>query len=162
MGIGFVGVGALPLKSGSRTCVSRRTRRSPMMMAQGGGDANKPFGMFGQMGKIMDAYKKAQEFTKETKIMQEELAATELEGTARDGLVKVVMTGNQVPLSVEVSEELLGEGSEAVSEACTEAFKEAHRISVAHMQTNLSNLTASFGLPANIGEGPGAPPGGPQ
>mmetsp|Transcript_34207 Transcript_34207/g.133982 ORF Transcript_34207/g.133982 Transcript_34207/m.133982 type:complete len:136 (+) Transcript_34207:183-590(+) len=115
MDMGFVGVGALPLKSGARTCASGRTRRSPMRMAQGGGDANKPFGMFGQMGKIMDAYKKAQEFTKETKIMQEELAATELEGTARDGLVKVVMTGNQVPLSVEVSEELLGEGSEAVS-----------------------------------------------
>lgn len=57
-------------------------RRGVVMLAEGG-DGKKPFGMFGQMGKIMDAVKKAQEFTKDAKSLQDELAATELQATVR-------------------------------------------------------------------------------
>lgn len=68
------------------TCERRSDVGVTKMMADGdvteGG--NKPFGMFGQMGKIMDAMKKAQEFTKDAKSLQEELASTVLEATVRN------------------------------------------------------------------------------
>eukprot|EP00188_Purpureofilum_apyrenoidigerum_P000285 Plantae.Rhodophyta-Purpureofilum_apyrenoidigerum.ctg11175.p2 GENE.Plantae.Rhodophyta-Purpureofilum_apyrenoidigerum.ctg11175~~Plantae.Rhodophyta-Purpureofilum_apyrenoidigerum.ctg11175.p2 ORF type:complete len:183 (-),score=45.70 Plantae.Rhodophyta-Purpureofilum_apyrenoidigerum.ctg11175:273-743(-) len=151
MAAGFVtgGYGLVGRPQAARQICARGTVR---MMADGDGQqgGNKPFGMFGQMGKIMDAVKKAQEFTKDAKSLQEEMARTELEASVRDGLVKVKITGNQVPVSVEISPELLKQDISEINAACLEAFKEAHRLSMEHMQTNLSNLTSSFGLPSNM------------
>ena len=62
----------------------------------------------------MDAMKKAQEFTSVAKDLQEQLKNTEIEASVRDGAVKVTMTAQQVPLKVEVSEELVKLGSEEV------------------------------------------------
>lgn len=67
------------------------------------------------LGNIMDAMKKAQEFTSVAKDLQEQLKNTEIEASVRDGQVKVTMTGQQVPLKVEVSDDLIAQGS---SEVC--------------------------------------------
>jgi len=120
MAVGFVAGGsgfvARP-RIARQTCAVPQGRGAVRMMAEGDGQGggNKPFGMFGQMGKIMDAVKKAQEFTKDAKSLQEELANTELDVSVRDGLVKVKITGNQVPISVDISPELLKQDVSEVS-----------------------------------------------
>lgn len=62
----------------------------------------------------MDAMKKAQEFTTVAKDLQEELKNTEIEASVRDGQVTVTMTAQQVPLKVQVADELVAKGSAEV------------------------------------------------
>lgn len=70
----------------------------------------------------MDAMKKAQEFTSVAKDLQEQLKNTEVEASVRGGAVKVIMTAQQVPLKVEVSDELVAKGSTEVSLPSTLLF----------------------------------------
>ena len=63
------------------------------------------------------AVKKAQQVGVKVKELQEELQETEIEAIAADGGATVVISGAQVPLSVEVTPELLAKGAAAVSEA---------------------------------------------
>lgn len=62
----------------------------------------------------MDAMKKAQEFTTVAKDLQEQLRSTVIEASVRSGQVTVTMTGQQVPLKVVVTDDLLAKGSEEV------------------------------------------------
>lgn len=62
----------------------------------------------------MDAMKKAQEFTSVAKNLQEQLRNTEIEASVRDGQVTVTMTAQQVPVKIEVSDELVAQGSQEV------------------------------------------------
>jgi len=96
----------------------------------------------------MDAMKKAQAFTSSAKDLQSELADTEIETTVREGAVKVVLSAQQKPISVTVSEELVAQGHEEVSAAVTEAFITAHEKSSSYMKEKMGNLTKDFGLPA--------------
>lgn len=66
------------------------------------------------LGNIMDAMKKAQEFTSVAKDLQEQLKNTEIEASVRDGQVTVTMTAQQVPLKVEVTDDLVAKGSAEV------------------------------------------------
>lgn len=66
------------------------------------------------LGNIMDAMKKAQEFTSVAKDLQEQLRGTVIEASVRGGQVTVTMTGQQVPLNVVVTDELIAKGSEEV------------------------------------------------
>merc|ERR1719183_1996479 len=89
------------------------------------------FGLFGGGGSqgegggmnMMETIKKAQQVGVKVKELQEELQETEIEAVAADGGVTVVVSGAQVPLSVEVSDELLAKGAAAVSEAVSLAAK---------------------------------------
>jgi len=66
----------------------------------------------------MDAMKKAQEFTSVAKDLQEQLKNTEIEATVRGGQVTVTMTAQQVPLRIEVTDELVAMGSAEVRFIC--------------------------------------------
>lgn len=93
------------------------------------------------LGNIMDAMKKAQEFTSVAKDLQEQLKNTEIEASVRDGAVTVVMTAQQVPVSITVSDELVQLGSEEVSKAVTEGVIAAHGKSSEYMKEKMGNLT---------------------
>ena len=93
------------------------------------------------------AVKKAQQVGQKVKELQEELQDTEIEAVAADGGVTVVISGAQVPLSVEVTEELLAKGSAAVSEAVSVAAKEAHTNSMEYAKSRMSELYGEIGLP---------------
>ena len=88
-------------------------RTSSVSMLFGGG------GKDGEGGglNMMETIKKAQEVGVKVKELQEELVGTEIEAVAADGGVTVVISGAQVPVSVEVTDELLAQGAEAVSTA---------------------------------------------
>lgn len=92
-----------------------------------------PLGGLGGLGDIMGAMKKAQEFSSSAKTLQDELKETEIEASVRDGAVTIIMTGQQHPLSVKVSDELAKEGGEEVSKAVTECLVAAHSKRCVHI-----------------------------
>jgi DNA-binding YbaB/EbfC family protein len=109
---------------------------------------NKGFGFgLGKMKESAQAIQKAQQVQEDAKKLQEELEKTEIEGQAGNGLVKVVMSGNQEPLRVEISAEALGEGAEVLSDLVFAAMKNAYTASTETMRQRMEALTANLQLP---------------
>jgi hypothetical protein len=104
------------------------------------------FGL-GKMKELAEAFKKAQEVQQGAKQLQEELEQMEIEGSSADGSVKVVLSGNQEPLRVEISEEAIAQGSAALSETVTNAMKDAYEKSTATMRERMEELTSGLNLP---------------
>mmetsp|Transcript_6810 Transcript_6810/g.15073 ORF Transcript_6810/g.15073 Transcript_6810/m.15073 type:complete len:159 (+) Transcript_6810:46-522(+) len=124
----------------------RRSRTAVQVKAlfgggQGGGN---PF----DMGKLMESVKKAQAMVQqETQRVQQELANTEFDGYDEDETVRVVMTGNQEPKSVDVTQAAMDAGAEEVSRRVTLAMKDAHGKSVAGMKEKMKELAKNLGIP---------------
>lgn len=96
----------------------------------------------------MENIKKAQAMVQvEAAKVQEELARTEVEGFSSDESVRVVMSGNQEPKSVDITEEAYKMGNEKLNALVTEAMKDAHAKSVETMKASMSSLAAKMGLP---------------
>ena len=107
------------------------------------------FGL-GKMRELADAVKKAQQIQEGAKQLQEDLEAMEIEGTAGDGLVKVVVSGNQEPRRVEISPDAMGQGADVLSALVTEAMQDAYQKSTDMMREQMENLTGGLNLP-NLG-----------
>lgn len=104
------------------------------------------FGL-GKMKELADAFKKAQEVQQGAKQLQEELEQMEIEGASADGSVKVVLSGNQEPLRVDISEDAIAIGAPALSELVTAAMKDAYEKSTATMRERMEELTSGLNLP---------------
>lgn len=113
------------------------------LQGNGGG-----LGGLGNMGNFMENIKKAQSMIQiEAAKVQEELANTDFEGYSSDETVRVIMTGNQEPKSVDITEAAYSQGNEKLSALVTEAMKDAHAKSVAGMKERMAKLAQSLGLP---------------
>ncbi len=106
-----------------------------------------PKNPFGQMKELANAFKKAQEVQQGAQELQSELEQLEIEGIAGDGLVKVVMSGNQEPRRVEISPDALEKGAEALSAMVTDAMQEAYTKSTEMMRGRMEELTSGLNLP---------------
>ncbi|MBE9129006.1 MULTISPECIES: YbaB/EbfC family nucleoid-associated protein [unclassified Coleofasciculus] len=104
------------------------------------------FGL-GKMKELTEAFKKAQQVQQGAKQLQEELEQMEIEGSSSDGTVKVVMSGNQEPLRVEISGDALNQGAETLSNTVTEAMRDAYDRSTATMRERMEELTSGLNLP---------------
>ncbi|PSP19661.1 MAG: YbaB/EbfC family nucleoid-associated protein [Cyanobacteria bacterium QS_8_64_29] len=104
------------------------------------------FGL-GKMKELREAFSKAQQVQQGAQQLQQELEETDIEGQSEDGLVKVVMSGNQEPRQVEIAPEALDKGAEALSEAVTAAMKDAYNRSTETMRTRMEDLTSGLQLP---------------
>ncbi|MES1023751.1 MULTISPECIES: YbaB/EbfC family nucleoid-associated protein [Cyanophyceae] len=108
----------------------------------------KGFGFgIGKMKELADAFKKAQQVQEGAKRLQEELEQMQIAGEAGGGLVKVVLSGNQEPQSVEIAPEALNEGAEVLSDLVTIAMKDAYNKSTATMRERMEELTSGLELP---------------
>jgi len=108
----------------------------------------KGFGFgLGKMKELRDAFAKAQQVQQGAQELQEELEQMNIEGQSSDGLVKVVMSGNQEPRSVEISPEAAEKGAEALSASVTEALKDAYTKSTDTMREKMEALTSGLQLP---------------
>jgi len=58
-------------------------------------------------GQLTEAFKKAKQIQQDAQKLQDELENMEIEGKSDDEMVKVWISGNQVPLKVEVQENIL-------------------------------------------------------
>jgi nucleoid-associated protein EbfC len=107
------------------------------------------FGGFGlgKMKELTEAFKKAQQVQEGAKRLQEELETMEIVGEAGGGLVKVTMSGNQEPLGVEISADVLGEGSEVLSDLVLAAMKDAYLKSTSTMREKMEELTGGLNIP---------------
>jgi len=112
-------------------------------MSQGQGFG---FGL-GKMKELAEAFKKAQEVQAGAKKLQEELEVMEIEGESGNGLVKVVLSGNQEPLRVTISPDAMGEGAEMLADLVTAAMKDAYNKSTATMRERMEELTGGLNLP---------------
>lgn len=112
-------------------------------MSQGQGFG---FGL-GKMRELADAVKKAQKVQEGAKQLQEDLEQMEITGDAGGGLVKVVMSGNQEPLRVEISPEAMDEGADILADLVTTAMKDAYTKSTATMREKMEELTGGLNLP---------------
>jgi nucleoid-associated protein EbfC len=108
----------------------------------------KGFGFgLGKMKELAVAFQKAQQIQDDAKKLQEELEILRIEGQSNDGLVVVVVSGNQEPQSVEIKEEALNKTASELSEIVTEAVKDAHQKSTEIMREKMEALTGNLGLP---------------
>ena len=97
-------------------------------------------------GQLTEAFKKAQQIQQDAQKLQEELDAMELEGSSANGLASVWLSGNQQPLRVRLSPELLGQGHEAAEAAVLEALQTAYGLSTATMKERMEELTGGLNL----------------
>lgn len=109
---------------------------------------DKGFGFgLGKMKELADAFKKAQQVQEGAKKIQEDLDQLEIPGEAGGGLVKVYLSGNQEPRRVEISQDVLGEGADVVSDLVLVAMQEAYQNSTKTMREMMEELTGGLNLP---------------
>ena len=104
------------------------------------------FGL-GKMKELKEAFQKAQQVQEGAKKLQEELEQMEIEGTSEDGLVKVVMSGNQEPRRVEISPDAMSQNAEALSASVSAAMQSAYTQSTELMRGRMEELTSGLNLP---------------
>ncbi|MGK7889693.1 MAG: YbaB/EbfC family nucleoid-associated protein [Leptolyngbyaceae cyanobacterium] len=104
------------------------------------------FGL-GKMKELSEAFKKAQQVQEGAKQLQEELEQMNIEGQSGGGMVKVVLSGNQEPRSVEIAPEVLEEGAEVLSDLVAAAMKDAYDKSTKTMRDRMEELTGGLNLP---------------
>jgi len=100
-------------------------------------------------GQITEAFKKAKQIQQDAQKLQEELETTEIEGVSEDNMVKIWVSGNQVPLKVEVNENILNANKNTIENNILEAMQKAHESSTTIMKDRMNDLTGglNFNLP---------------
>jgi nucleoid-associated protein EbfC len=102
------------------------------------------------LGKMKEAFQKAQQIQEGAKVLQAELDEMRITGQSGGGLVKVTLSGNQEPQGVEISPEALNEGAEVLSDLVLAALKDAYTISTTTMRERMEELTGGLGLPGGF------------
>ena len=97
-------------------------------------------------GQLTEAFKKAKEIQQNAQKLQDELESMEIEGESYDGMIKVWISGNQVPLRVEVNETITSANKEEIEKNILEAIKKAHESSTSTMKERMNDLTGGLNL----------------
>lgn len=104
------------------------------------------FGL-GKMKELTEAFKKAQQVQQDAKQLQEELEAMEIVGQDAEGIVTVVVSGNQEPRRVEITSAAQEKDAEALSALVFEAMQSAYLKSTETMRERMEQLTSGLNLP---------------
>lgn len=108
--------------------------------------------MFGKAG-LGGLMQQAQKMQENIKTAQAELAQTEVEGNAGNGLVKVVSTCSHVIRSIEISPELIAEAAddkEMLEDLVLAALNDVHEKAESTTSARMSQFTQ--GLPMGMGD----------
>ena len=97
-------------------------------------------------GQLTEAFKKAKEIQQNAQKLQDELENMEIEGESHDEMIKVWISGNQVPLRVEVSETISEASKEKIEKNILEAIQKAHESSTSTMKERMNDLTGGLNL----------------
>jgi DNA-binding YbaB/EbfC family protein len=94
--------------------------------------------------------RQAQEMQANMQKAQDELAATEVEGVAGGGMVKVVVTCKHEVRRVTIEESLLKDDKEMLEDLVAAALNDANRKVEQTVQQKLSSVTGGMGFPAGL------------
>ncbi len=97
-------------------------------------------------GQITEAFKKAKQIQQDAQKLQEELELLEIKGESEDEMIKVWISGNQIPLRVEVNESILSLNKETIEKDFLEAMQKAHESSTNTMKERMNDLTGGLNL----------------
>tara|TARA_B100000945_G_scaffold5724_1_gene4843 strand:+ start:802 stop:1152 length:351 start_codon:yes stop_codon:yes gene_type:complete len=97
-------------------------------------------------GQLTEAFKKAKQIQQDAQKLQDELENMEIEGQSDDEMVKVWISGNQLPLRVEVNEKIINSGKEKIEESILQAIQKAHESSTTTMKERMNDLTGGLNL----------------
>ena len=97
-------------------------------------------------GQLTEAFKKAKQIQQDAQKLQDELENMEIEGKSDDDMVKVWISGNQVPLKVEVQENVLNSDKEKIEQNILQAIQKAHELSTTTMKERMNDLTGGLNL----------------
>ena len=103
--------------------------------------------MKGGFGDIMQQAQKMQENMQRA---QEEIAATEVQGEAGAGMVKVIMTGRHDLKRVEIEPSLLTADKEMLEDLIAAAVNDANRRVEKATQDKMSSIASGLELPAGL------------
>jgi len=70
----------------------------------------------------------------------------EIEGKSDDEMIKVWISGNQLPLKVEVQENILNANKEQIEQNILQAIQNAHELSTTTMKERMNDLTGGLNL----------------
>ena len=97
-------------------------------------------------GQLTEAFKKAKEIQQNAQKLQDELENMEIEGESDDEMIKVWISGNQLPLRVEVTERISTATREEIEKNILEAIQKAHESSTTTMKERMNDLTGGLNL----------------
>ena len=97
-------------------------------------------------GQLTEAFKKAKEIQQNAQKLQDELESMEIEGKSDDDMIRVWISGNQVPLRVEVNEKISNCDKEKIEKNILEAIQKAHESSTTTMKERMNDLTGGLNL----------------
>ena len=97
-------------------------------------------------GQLTEAFKKAKQIQQDAQKLQYELESMEIEGKSDDEMVKVWISGNQLPLRVEVRDNNLNSDKEKIEQNILQALQKAHELSTTTMKERMNNLTGGLNL----------------
>ena len=103
--------------------------------------------MKGGFGDIMQQAQKMQENMQRA---QEEIAATEVQGEAGAGMVKVIMTGRHDLKRVEIEPSLLAGDKEMLEDLIAAAVNDANKRVEKATQDKMSSIASGLELPAGL------------
>jgi DNA-binding protein YbaB len=118
-------------------------------------EVKEGFENFGGVAGIFDSMensKTSQQVGKRTSMVLQDLSNMLVEGSAADGKVKVVMNGQQRPMSVQIDNGYFQnvhskkDGSEELGVALTQAMQEAHKKSCEKMEEKMKSFYSDVGL----------------
>ena len=70
----------------------------------------------------------------------------EIEGKSDDEMIKVWISGNQLPLRVEVQKNILNANKEKIEQNILQAIQKAHGLSTTTMKERMNDLTGGLNL----------------
>ena len=94
--------------------------------------------------------RQAQEMQANMQKAQDELAATEVEGVAGGGMVKVVVTCKHEVRRVTIEDSLLRDDKEMLEDLVAAALNDANRKVEQTVQQKLSSVTGGLALPGGL------------
>ena len=97
-------------------------------------------------GQLTEAFKKAKQIQQDAQKLQDELESMEIEGKSDDQMITVWISGNQVPLKVEVDEKVLSSDKETIENNILQAIQKAHEASTSTMKERMNDLTGGLNL----------------
>ena len=97
-------------------------------------------------GQLTEAFKKAKQIQQDAQKLQDELENMEIEGKSDDEMIKVWISGNQLPLKVEVQEKILNANIEEIERNILQAIQKAHELSTTTMKERMNDLTGGLNL----------------